>query len=489
MVSLGDRAAVGFVWMTVITVLAKIVTVAGQVVLAWLLSDADFGLVALAFTSTSFPAQINQVGLKEVLVRRGKRYHLWASSAHWMALGFGLVSGLAMAAVAPLAGHIFKSPQLPGLIMIIALAAPIDLLSQVVSVKMQIDLRFRAVATLVFVLAVGNISLSVLFARLGAGAYSIVLPLPIIAAARLAVAWVIVRPGFGRRINWQRCRHLLGDSLIMLAARFFLACLMIGDYLSLGFFHPKPVVGIYYFAYNLSLQTIVLFSINLEGVLFPTLSKFNDDPARQRQGFLNAARVLALVAIPICFLQAALAAPLIHAIFPPKWLPAIPVLEVLCIGMAFRTVGFPSFSLMQAQGRFKALSILLGAGAALFLTMTLSSSALTSDATAAIAVAIVVAVYFAIEGLVSIYVGVRRAGGTWADVWGVYGKPVLLSAIACALAAAAIWILPARNRPEYVLRMIVGALLAGAIYLPLIRLVAPDTWDLLISRVRNIIKR
>jgi len=91
-ISLGQRAAVGFIWMALQTVVSKIITIAGQVVLAWLLTDADFGLVALAFTATSFPAQINQVGLKEVLVRRGKRYHLWAGSAHWMALGFGLLS-------------------------------------------------------------------------------------------------------------------------------------------------------------------------------------------------------------------------------------------------------------------------------------------------------------------------------------------------------------------------------------------------------------
>ena len=91
-VSLGQRAAVGFVWMTLQTIVSKVISVGGQIVLAWLLSDADFGLVALAFTATCFPAQINQVGLKEVLVRRSKRYQLWAGSAHWMALGFGLLS-------------------------------------------------------------------------------------------------------------------------------------------------------------------------------------------------------------------------------------------------------------------------------------------------------------------------------------------------------------------------------------------------------------
>ena len=485
----GQRAAVGFAWMTLVTVGSKFVTVAGQVVLAWLLSDRDFGVIALAYTAAAYPSQINQIGLKEVLIQRQKRYHLWASSANWMALGFGVLSGLTTAAIAVPAAHIFKEPQLVGLLLVLAIATPIDLLSQMVMTKLQIDLRFRAFAILAFFLAVGSIVLSVVFAAMGAGAYSFVLPLPIISAIRLVIGWVMVRPPFERRINYQRWRYLIGDSLLMLAARTFLVTLLIGDYLSLGFFHPKEVVGIYYFAYQLSMQTIVLFAIALEGVLFPTLSKLADDPVRQQQGFVNAARVLAILAVPVSFLQAALSAPLIHTFFPAKWLPAIPVLTVLCIGMAFRAVGFPSFSLMQAQGRFKTLSILLGAGVVLFLTMTLCTSGLTSDAKAALAVSIVVTLYFALEGPISIFVGIRHAGGRWREVGAIYFIPIAISAVACAAAAGSIRFLPGKTRADHLVRLMVGALIAAAIYLPAMRFLAADTLEILMKRVRGVVKR
>src|SRR4051812_27807466 len=147
-VTFGQRAAVGFVWMALQTVVSKFVTVGGQVVLAWLLTDADFGVIALAFTAAAFPGQINQIGLKEVLVRRFKRYHLWASSAHWMALGFGVVSAILIAAIAWPAAVVFRTPQLIGLLLIMAMTAPIELLSQVLVIKLQIDLRFRAFAFL-----------------------------------------------------------------------------------------------------------------------------------------------------------------------------------------------------------------------------------------------------------------------------------------------------------------------------------------------------
>src|SRR5205085_3781661 len=116
-------------------------------------------------------------------------------------------------------------------------------------------------------------------------------------------------------------------------------------------------------------------------------------------------------------------APFIRAIFPAKWLPSIPVLEVLCLGMAFRCVGYPSFSLMQARGRFKTFSGLVGIGAVVFITLTLTASKFTPDAAAAIRVAQVVAIYFALEAPIAIYIAIRPAGGTWRNVWKVYFIP------------------------------------------------------------------
>jgi hypothetical protein len=87
------------------------------------------------------------------------------------------------------------------------------------------------------------------------------------------------------------------------------------------------------------------------------------------------------------------------------------------------------------------------------------------------------------------YVAIRHAGGAWRDVWKVYAFPVLLSAVACGAAAGAIRLLPAQTRVDHLVRMIAAALIAGAIYLPMIRLLAPQTWATLTSRVRAMIKR
>src|SRR5450631_39158 len=72
--SLRSRAARGFFWMMAQTIGIKAVNLFGQLVLAWLLLPADFGLLALANTLGSMASLIQQAGLREILIQRHLRF-------------------------------------------------------------------------------------------------------------------------------------------------------------------------------------------------------------------------------------------------------------------------------------------------------------------------------------------------------------------------------------------------------------------------------
>src|SRR6185436_2713210 len=59
--------------------------------------------------------------------------------------------------------------------------------------------------------------------------------------------------------------------------------------------------------------------------------------------------------VPVCILYAALAEPIIQLFFAEKWQPAIPVVQLLCIGMGLHTIAEPCVALLQAQKRFREL--------------------------------------------------------------------------------------------------------------------------------------
>jgi lipopolysaccharide exporter len=510
--TLAQKTVSGFFWLMAQTVGSKLVNMAGQVVLAWLLVPADWGLVGLAYTVTAFASLIQQAGLREILIHRHEHFNRWANPAFWMSLALGCLGAAVMAAAAPVAAWMYDEPQLVGLVLVLAATAPFSGLDIVPDARLTSEMRFRYLAVVKWVNAVGTMGLSILFATLNFGAYAFVLPVPIVTAVRLVLLWSATRPPIRWSPQLRRWKYLLNDSFMLLLAGFFIMLTWQGDYIVLGILHDAKTVGIYFFAFNLSIQTMQVFTSNLTGVLFPALSRLQDDPQHQTRAFLKATRLLAVIGLPFCLLQAALAGPGIALLFNSWWYPAIRVLQLLSIGMAVRIVASPGGSLIQAQGRFGIYTLTNGLNAALFISLVALGAwmgnhlpaervgqfpaplryLVGTDLPAAVLVALAVMVYFTVIGPIFMYVAIRPGGGRWRDVWDVYAPPAAASAIAIGVAAILGRLIPrftdARGMETgyQAVRVIVITAWALVLYVPLVRYFAPDTFNDLVQRVATL---
>lgn len=499
--NLARRTAHGLVWLVMQTVGAKIIGMAGQFVLAWLLYPQDFGLWGMAMAVIGFTSLIQQAGLREILIYRQHHYRGWANTAFWMSLMLGVLGAAITLVAAFPANWFFKSPRdLIGILLVLAATMPLQSVDLVAEAKLQIEMRFGLLAAVKWMETVVTLALSVLLAWLGFGAYSFVLPRPIVSLARLAVLWKAARPPVRWNAQVARWKFLLRDSLVLLLSNVFLMIQWQGDYLILGRFFDPAVVGLYFMAFNLSIQTMQLFTGNLSGVLFPALSKLKEDPRRQIRAFLDATRMLALGAVPLCFIQMAAADPGVRLFFQDaKWQGCIPALQALSIGMAFRVVSSPGGSLIQAQGRFRVDLLMNIINSALFLMLVLAGGWMGQPNAASVwlrpaaTVSIAVATYFAIVGPIFLYVAIYPSGGTWADVWRAYAAPLLCSTLAVAVAMAMGSLVPVDKIRGHQLgqfaRMMVIVSGAVALYIPLVRFIAPESWQALISRLAGVFAR
>ena len=482
--SLTARTAWGFAWMMGDTVGGKVIQIFGQIVLAWLLDREHFGEVAIAYVVFMFAWQLQDGGLREVLVHRQRTFRHWASPALWMVMAFGLPTGAIIAIAAPIASLVFHAP-VTGLLLILALVAPITAASVPPHARLQNELRFKALAMIGISSTALTITLQILFAWLGFGAYSWIIPQPIRFLYRAVIMWSLAPIRVRRSPQIRRWRYLMPDGFRLVTSNLLRVAVYQGGYLILGLLFSTTVVGVYYFAFSLSMQTIQLLTMNLARVLFPALSSLQLDINRQRDAFLRAAKTLAAAGVPICLLQAALAEPVIYILFQEKWYPAIIVLQVLCIGMPLRLVLDISESMIKAQGRFRTFLVLTAAYAAAFLGLVYTAARVADEQNACLAVAVAVAISLLIFGPLHVYIAVRPAGAGWREVIGVYAAPGVSGIIAVGLAWALSLLIPAepgRNLGQMA-RVVVTVVAAGALYLPLIRRTAPGAWNELRQQV------
>ncbi|MEI8197159.1 MAG: oligosaccharide flippase family protein [Phycisphaerae bacterium] len=426
-------------WGITATISYKLVNVVGQVVLAWLLQPEDFGLINLALSITMFGTMMQGNSVREVLVQRQHQFKRWANPAFWMSLTMGLVTMLILTAMAPIAAWVYGDKRVIGLILVVAASIPITSLSLIPRVKLEKSLNFKTWSLISVAEFMGNVVLSIVLALLKFGPYSYVLPLLLVPIVKLVVIMPLTHTKLPHlRLDLHRWRHLFKDNGLSLLALFLLTVILQGDNVILGMLQPAVVVGIYAFAFSHSMQTIAFLSNSLGLVLFPTLTKLQGDRPRQLSAFLRATDTIAMLSVPICFVQAVVIDSLIRIFFQPKWYGAITLAQILSVGMAVRTITWPASSLLQAQGRWLQRVLILAGTAPIFL----GAVALGAWQYGGPGAAFAEAAFFLLVDPIWIVVAVRGSGGTLRDVARLILRPLLLGLGVSLLGLAAGYFLP-----------------------------------------------
>jgi O-antigen/teichoic acid export membrane protein len=473
---LGAIAARGFAWNVGVTLLSKLVGIAAQIALAHSLTKDQFGSYAIASVVMMFATLLRDAALPQILIHRQQQLSDLVTPSFWMSCALGTLSGLIMAVAAVIFGIRDGGGDVAGLLWIAAAAAPLMSIGVVPWAILQIELRFRALAAVSALTVVASGSLSVVMALLHCGAYSLMVPLTLSMLAQSVMFFTLAPPKVRFQAEFRKWLSLIPDGTKLLLTGVGAMIVAQGDYMILGIRCDKETVGLYFFAFNLSLQVIALMSMSLSSVLTPTLAKLNAEPQRQAAAYLRACKVLAAVGMPACALQIIFARPVVIQVFGAKWTDAVLLLQILSVGMAFALVNQLCRGALQAQGRFTLQAVWSGITTVAFLALVWVGTVLSPPAGTAVGVA----VFYVVLGSIGIRLVLARQGN-WRDINSIFAPMIL----ACLLAAAPIcnmpWLFPSVYRGESPLWVMVGlvscySLVFATLYLIAIRILAREVY-------------
>jgi PST family polysaccharide transporter len=389
---------------------------------------------------------------------------------------------VAVLAAAPVMAAIYGAPDLVGMLSIMAVALPLGGIATVPMAMLRASLRFRYLAGYTTAeLAVTQL-LTVLLAWWGMGAFSFVIPVPVMAAARAVIFWRMAPPALRRGLRLSQLKYVAGSGMAVLGLRVITTASEQFGAVMLGLTATPAAVGTYYFAYRLTVQPITMLAGSFSGVLLPVLSRLRHDPVRQHHAATEAAHILAFAATPLCLLQAAAAEPALHLVFGPRWEAAIPLVQILSLGFTFNAVSWVAGALLSARGDFYRAFLYACINAVPFFAAVALGAMLGADKGVALAVA---GIHLTALPIYS-YVVFRRSGIPFGHVMGLFAVPTLLSAAAVG-GAYALSILPLW-RGQDLARIVVIVLASGVLYPVLIRLLVPAAYGQLASRLKEILR-
>jgi PST family polysaccharide transporter/lipopolysaccharide exporter len=397
-----SRASAGIVYFLVQTIATKFFALLAQVFLATLLPVRDFGLIALARTVIDVANQLANPGLASVLLQKSSLLSTLINSATWLGLIWSSVIATIVIMLAPSFGRIFDSPEIVPLIWILAFAIPFTVCGSIFQTVLKVQLLFGKLAIVAFISVSLTLCMQVGLANSGFGALSFAIPTAVIATFVCLLIYCMAKPRLYPTPQIGNWHALVNDSRWVYIGNVAMSVVAVADYAILGLVSTDYQVGIYMFAFSLSMQSITLVTVSLASVLQPALVNIKGEGGEQIEAFYSASKLLAFVGIPICLLQVVLAKPLIELFFPERWGPSVLLIELLSVAMSVRIVSANCGSLLLAQQRYKTFAWVTLLYMCMFVTICYFGAVLRG----ASGVAIGTIVVSFIMGGISIYVAI-----------------------------------------------------------------------------------
>ncbi|HEU0016469.1 MAG TPA: lipopolysaccharide biosynthesis protein, partial [Longimicrobium sp.] len=337
--TLGQRTVTAAQWRLASAVAQALLQFGVGVLLARLLPPADFGLVALALVVVGLATLVADLGLGPAVIQRNDLTERHLRAAFTASVLLGCLLALVLIALSSLLGPLLRSPELPAVLRLQSLLFVFGGLG--VTARALLNRRLRASASFWITLAsylVGYAGVSTVLALAGYGVWSLVWGALMQALLESLLALAVVRPPL--RPLWARVelRDLFGfgataslNSVVNYVARN-------GDNLLVGRWLGEAALGLYGRAYNLMTLPLNYVGTLSQSVLFPAMSRIQDDRARLGRAYLAAVQVTALAAAPVMAGMAAAAPHLAVGLYGPAWAGLAVPLQVLCAAGLLRAV-------------------------------------------------------------------------------------------------------------------------------------------------------
>lgn len=301
------------------------------VVLARLLTPADFGLVAMVTAITGLANAFADLGLSEATIQRKEINHNQVSTLFWINVAVGLGLMLATAASGPLLAWFYREPQLKGIALAVSLSFLIAGLGNQPQALLKRQMRYVSLAIRDISSYVVAVLVAVTMAWRGAGYWALVsLPLTL-NATQVVLSWLMVRwrPGLPRRDPSIPSMVAFGGNV---AASYFISNVTRSvDNVLIGWYWGAGPLGFYSRAYNLLMLPVRQLTAPAASVAVPAFSRLQSDPDRFARYYLRAASLMTWITAPLFGFLFVAAQPVIVLVLGRQWRDAAPVFQFLAV--------------------------------------------------------------------------------------------------------------------------------------------------------------
>lgn len=326
-----NATIVNILWSFFEQLLRKGFAVLITLILAWILSPDDFGLVAIITIFMAVSYAFIDGGLRSALIRRKEVSELELNSVFYTNIVLSVVIYALLFIFAPIIAGFYGHDILADLIRVAGLSIIFQSFSIVHQTLMQRRLQFKLQIRTTLPAAIFSGVIAIVIAYLGFGVWAIISQMVIFSLLNSILFWMlkIWRPQM--LFSLKALKPLVGFGgfvLVDVVSREFFSKMYLAV---IGKVFVLNVAGLYFFADKIKELVIQQLSTSIQHVTYPALSQIQDDDERLKQGYRKVIQLSVFLIFPILILMSALAHPLFEVLRLEKWFDSIPYLQLMLI--------------------------------------------------------------------------------------------------------------------------------------------------------------
>lgn len=309
------------------------------IVLARLLTPADFGLIAMVGAVMGIAELVRDFGMTGAIIQaKDLSERVWQSLL-WLSAFIGILLSVIVALCAPLIAALYNEPRLVAITLFMAPGVFLSGLVMPLQARATKELRFTTLASLDISTMAFGVAAGIITAMLGWGFWSLVAMAGAQFIVRLVVLWYIVRPKFGPPRIVRETWSLVGTGGSIFGAELLGYTEKNIDNVIIGATLGPTMLGQYSRAYALFLLPLQQMNGPLGRVALPVLSALRDEGERYRRYIRSSALVIGYLTLPTYAVAAGVAQPLVQLLLGPNWSIAATLFSLLAIAGFGQAIG------------------------------------------------------------------------------------------------------------------------------------------------------
>lgn len=349
--SLKSKAVSGVIWTSIERFGTYFIQLIIGIVIARMLSPDDFGIIGMTAIFMAIANTLLDSGFGNALIQNRERNETDYSTAFYFNTIVGIILYFLLYFSSPLIAEFYKTPILIPVCRIIGFSLILNSLTIPQTAKLTAEFKFKELSFTTIITQTVTGIIAIIAAYYGAGVWALVLQNVCSCLLRIFLIEYFTRWRPTKKFSVSSFKKMFSFGSKILCSGIINTIYNNLYTLVIGRIYTSTQVGYYTQGDKFAvLPSTTLLQVVMK-VAYPLMAEIQDDTEKLKVSYQKFLRIPIFILYPVLTGLIIYAHPLIHTLLGEKWLPTVPILQILCMGSFFDPLTHINLNILYVKGR------------------------------------------------------------------------------------------------------------------------------------------